>query len=286
MTPRAELHHRRAVLGRGRHAHRPRLPVPRRRGGHRRRGDDHQPAGHGRLLDAGRDRGVLPRDHHPRAERAPAVFSTHCHNDLGLAVANSLAAVRGGARQVECTINGIGERAGNAALEEVVMVSRVRPDRAPFPTGIRTQELLRLPARLLVRGDRSTGAVQQGHRRPQRVRARSRHPPGRDAEGPADLRDHASRGRRRHRDDDGPRQALGPSRGREEVRGARHHPVAVRARPRLPEMVALADATKRVSDDDLRAIAERVEQAGSPAPAAHTGRPHRASPSTGETAQA
>ena len=75
----------------------------------------------------------------PNADRA--VFSTHCHNDLGLAVANSLAAVRGGARQIECTINGIGERAGNAALEEVVMVSRVRPDRAAFRTSIHTPAL-------------------------------------------------------------------------------------------------------------------------------------------------
>jgi 2-isopropylmalate synthase len=70
-----------------------------------------------------------------------AVFSTHCHDDLGLAVANSLAALRAGARQVECTINGIGERAGNASLEEIVMVSRVRPDRAAFTTQIRTQQI-------------------------------------------------------------------------------------------------------------------------------------------------
>jgi 2-isopropylmalate synthase len=75
----------------------------------------------------------------PNADRA--VFSTHCHDDLGLAVANSLAAVRGGARQVECTINGVGERAGNASLEEVVMITPVRPDRAPFDTGIRTPEI-------------------------------------------------------------------------------------------------------------------------------------------------
>src|ERR1700741_4446155 len=59
------------------------------------------------------------------------VFSAHCHNDLGLAVANSLAAVQGGARQIECAINGIGERAGNASLEELVMEFRVRPDRLP-----------------------------------------------------------------------------------------------------------------------------------------------------------
>jgi 2-isopropylmalate synthase len=70
-----------------------------------------------------------------------AIFSTHCHDDLGLAVANSLAAIRAGARQVECTINGIGERAGNASLEEIVMVSHVRHDRAPFTTGVVTREL-------------------------------------------------------------------------------------------------------------------------------------------------
>jgi 2-isopropylmalate synthase len=71
------------------------------------------------------------------------VFSTHCHNDLGLAVANSLAGVQAGARQVEAAINGIGERAGNAALEEVVMALRVRADRLPFATGIRSQHITR-----------------------------------------------------------------------------------------------------------------------------------------------
>ncbi|MEE2635989.1 MAG: 2-isopropylmalate synthase [Acidobacteriota bacterium] len=69
------------------------------------------------------------------------VFSTHCHDDLGLAVANSLAAVRGGCRQIECTINGVGERAGNASLEEIVMVTRVRGDRVPYTTGIDTTAL-------------------------------------------------------------------------------------------------------------------------------------------------
>jgi 2-isopropylmalate synthase len=64
------------------------------------------------------------------------VISAHCHNDLGMAVANALAAVSAGARQVECTINGIGERAGNASLEEIVMAMRVRPDRYPYETGI------------------------------------------------------------------------------------------------------------------------------------------------------
>ncbi|HMJ24599.1 MAG TPA: 2-isopropylmalate synthase [Pyrinomonadaceae bacterium] len=68
-------------------------------------------------------------------------ISVHCHNDLGLAVANSLAAIDAGARQVECTVNGIGERAGNASLEEVAMALRVRADRLPFETGIDTTQL-------------------------------------------------------------------------------------------------------------------------------------------------
>jgi 2-isopropylmalate synthase len=74
--------------------------------------------------------------------RNGAIMSAHCHNDLGLAVANSLAAVQAGARQVECTINGIGERAGNASLEEIVMAIEVRADALPHRTGIRTQGLV------------------------------------------------------------------------------------------------------------------------------------------------
>lgn len=70
-----------------------------------------------------------------------AVFSTHCHDDLGLAAANSLAALGAGARQVECTINGIGERAGNASLEEVIMATRIRSDRLPFETSLDTRQL-------------------------------------------------------------------------------------------------------------------------------------------------
>ncbi|HEY6613779.1 MAG TPA: 2-isopropylmalate synthase [Vicinamibacterales bacterium] len=69
------------------------------------------------------------------------IFSTHCHDDLGLAVANSLAAIQGGARQVECTVNGIGERAGNAALEEIVMTLRIRADHMPFTTSVQTKEI-------------------------------------------------------------------------------------------------------------------------------------------------
>jgi 2-isopropylmalate synthase len=79
------------------------------------------------------------RNRVPNADRA--VFSTHCHDDLGLATANSLAAIQGGARQVECTINGIGERAGNAALEEIIMALRVRRNRLPYQTAVRPEAL-------------------------------------------------------------------------------------------------------------------------------------------------
>jgi 2-isopropylmalate synthase len=81
------------------------------------------------------------RERVPNADKA--VFSVHCHNDLGLAVANSLAGIRAGARQIECTINGIGERAGNAALEEVVMAITTRNDVLPFATGIDSTMLTR-----------------------------------------------------------------------------------------------------------------------------------------------
>jgi 2-isopropylmalate synthase len=81
------------------------------------------------------------RERVPNADKV--IFSTHVHNDLGLAVANSLAGVLAGARQVECTINGIGERAGNAALEEIVMALKVRKDIMPFSTNINTRLLSR-----------------------------------------------------------------------------------------------------------------------------------------------
>ncbi|HEY4424641.1 MAG TPA: 2-isopropylmalate synthase [Pyrinomonadaceae bacterium] len=86
-----------------------------------------------RLVQQVRERVVRDRD--------DVIISVHCHNDLGLAVANSLAAIEAGARQVECTINGIGERAGNASLEEIVMALHVRADRLPFETNIKTSEL-------------------------------------------------------------------------------------------------------------------------------------------------
>ena len=76
-----------------------------------------------------------------RALGQSAIVSVHCHNDHGLAVANSLSAIQNGARQVECTVNGIGERAGNCSLEEIVMVLKTRADKLPYTTGINAQHL-------------------------------------------------------------------------------------------------------------------------------------------------
>ena len=90
------------------------------------------PVEYGRLVQQVNERVVRDRE---------VTISVHCHNDLGLAVANSLAAIEAGARQVECTINGIGERAGNASLEEIVMALHVRADRLPFETGVKTNKL-------------------------------------------------------------------------------------------------------------------------------------------------
>ncbi len=84
----------------------------------------------------------LIRSNVPNIDKA--VLSVHCHNDLGLAVANSLRAIEAGARQIECTINGIGERAGNAALEEVVMAVRTRPDLLPFTVGVDSTQIMKL----------------------------------------------------------------------------------------------------------------------------------------------
>jgi len=73
-----------------------------------------------------------------------AVVSVHCHNDLGMAVANSLAAIDAGVRQVECTVNGLGERGGNAAMEEIVMALRTRPDQMPYDTGVVSTDIMKV----------------------------------------------------------------------------------------------------------------------------------------------
>ena len=120
---------------------------------------------------------------------AEVVTSVHCHDDLGLAVANSLAGVQAGCRQVECAINGIGERAGNASLEEIVMLLRTR-EAGARPVDRRADHRDRPHEPPGVAADRLPGAAEQGDRGPQRLRARVRHPPGRRAEGAHHLRDH------------------------------------------------------------------------------------------------
>ena len=121
------------------------------------------------------------RRHVPGVENV--VLSTHCHDDLGLAVANSLAGVRAGARQVECTINGIGERAGNASLEEVVMALHTR--QAHLRPDHRHQHPRAGPHLATGLGlHRHARPAEQGHRRRQRLRPRSGHPPGRRAQEP------------------------------------------------------------------------------------------------------
>jgi 2-isopropylmalate synthase len=97
-----------------------------------------------------------------KALNGKAIVSVHCHDDLGLAVANSIAGVQAGARQIECTINGIGERAGNCSLEEVVMIMKTRRDRLPFETSIVTEQLYpasRLLASLISFGPQPNKAI-------------------------------------------------------------------------------------------------------------------------------
>jgi 2-isopropylmalate synthase len=128
-----------------------------------------------------------------------AIVSVHCHDDLGLAVANSLAALHSGARQIECTVNGIGERAGNASMEEVVMAINTRRDKLPFETRIVTEQLFpasQLLASLITFGPQPNKAI-VGEKR---VRTRSGDSSGWVLEGTHHLRDHRSayRGRARN----------------------------------------------------------------------------------------
>ena len=106
------------------------------------------------------------RERVPNIDRAR--LSSHCHNDLGFAVANSLAAILNGARQVECTINGIGERAGNASLEEMVMALKVRKEQLGFTTGVISEEIYKT-SHLLSNTHGHDGSSQQSHRREERL---------------------------------------------------------------------------------------------------------------------
>ena len=137
------------------------------------------------------------------------VISVHCHNDLGLAVANTLAALHEGARQVECTINGIGERAGNTALEEIVMAMHTRQDFYKLHTGINTRLLYPTSRKLAhvtgMQVQRNKAIVGQNA-----FAHEAGHSPGRDAQGTEHVRDHEARGHRHPADRTRPRQAQRP----------------------------------------------------------------------------
>ncbi len=192
------------------------------------------------------------RERIPAIDAQGIVLSSHCHDDLGLAVANSLAAIQNGARQVECTINGIGERAGNAALEEIAAALYVRGDRYGVSTSIKLDQTL--PHQPGARPDHHLQALaQQGHRRRQRLRARVRHSPARHAGQPALLRDHDARPGRRGQNASRPRQALRPRRAAPSPRAARLRPHPRGAAADYYRFVALADRKKNIYDQDLSA---------------------------------
>ncbi|HZA35504.1 MAG TPA: 2-isopropylmalate synthase [Vicinamibacterales bacterium] len=209
----------------------------------------------------------------PNAGRA--VFSAHCHDDLGLAVANTLVALQAGVRQVECTINGIGERAGNASLEEIVMATRVRSDRLPFETGIVTPALYATSQMLTaltgepVQANKAivgrnafaheAGIHQDGMLKDRRTYEIMR---PEDVGVPATtlvLGKHSGRHALQHR-----LQGLGVELSRLEL-------------DRLyRRMIALADAQKSVSDAELMALIEAQRTAREPEPAhAAVGHQHR-----------
>ncbi|MCY4120149.1 MAG: 2-isopropylmalate synthase [Acidobacteria bacterium] len=190
------------------------------------------------------------------------VFSAHCHDDLGLAVANSLAAMRAGVRQVECTINGIGERAGNASLEEIVMATRVKPDRLPYTTAIDTTQLVQT-SRLL------TELTQEPVQANKAIVGRNAfaHEAGIHQDGvikdrrtyeimtPADVGVEST-------------LVLGKHSGRHAVKKRCEDLGHELSRFELDrvyrDVIALADRQKSVSDDDVAAIVERL-QAAAPA---------------------
>jgi 2-isopropylmalate synthase len=194
----------------------------------------------------------------PNADRA--VFSAHCHNDLGLAVANTLAAVRAGVRQVECTVNGIGERAGNASLEEVVMALRVRPDRYPVNTRVNTAHLY--PASQLL--TEITGEPVQANKAVVGRNAFA-HEAGIHQDGM--LKDRRTYEIMRPEDVGVPRSTLvlGKHSGRHAVMARCEELGLALSRRELDlvyrRMVALADRQKAISDRDLSAIAADVQGA-------------------------
>jgi 2-isopropylmalate synthase len=200
----------------------------------------------------------------PNADKA--IFSAHCHDDLGLAVANTLAAINAGVRQVECTINGIGERAGNASLEEIVMVTHVRPDLVPVETRIQTHQLF--PASQLL--TELTGERVQANKAIVGRNAFA-HEAGIHQDGM--LKDRRTYEIMRPQDVGVPDTTLvlGKHSGRHAVQKACERHGVQLSRRDLDEvyrrMVALADQQKHVSDEEVLAIAADVSGA-KPSPTA------------------
>ena len=191
----------------------------------------------------------------PNADRV--IWSAHCHDDLGLAVANTMAAVGAGVRQVECTINGIGERAGNAALEEIVMITRVREDRWPVETSIETPQLF-AASQLL---SELTGERVQANKAIVGRNAFA-HEAGIHQDGM--LKDRRTYEIMRPEDVGVPKTTLvlGKHSGRHAVETRLQQFGITLSRRDLDEvyrrMVAMADTQKHISDDDLLGIASSV----------------------------
>lgn len=200
----------------------------------------------------------------PNASKA--TFSAHCHDDLGLATANTLAAIGAGVRQVECTINGIGERAGNASLEEVVMAIRVRQDLLPVSTGVKAEELF-AASQLLTH---VTGEAVQANKAIVGRNAFA-HEAGIHQDGM--LKDRRCYEIMRPGDVGVPRTTLvlGKHSGRHAVAACCEQLGFTLDRRQLDrvyrEMVTLAGHQKHIHDTDLAAIAARV--LGAPVPARH-----------------
>ncbi|ODS58687.1 MAG: 2-isopropylmalate synthase [Acidobacteria bacterium SCN 69-37] len=191
----------------------------------------------------------------PNADKA--IFSAHCHDDLGLAVANTMAAISAGVRQVECTINGIGERAGNASLEEIVMITRVRPDLVPVTSRVVTEQLFESSQML----SDITGQRVQSNKAIVGSNAFA-HEAGIHQDGM--LKDRRTYEIMRPEDVGAPASSLvlGKHSGRHAVQKACERLGLDLARRDIDEvyrrMTALADQQKHISDDDLRTITDAV----------------------------
>jgi len=195
----------------------------------------------------------------PNADKA--IFSAHCHDDLGLAVANTIAAIQAGVRQVECTINGIGERAGNASLEEIVMITHVRPDLVPVMSHVKTVHLFETSEML-------TDITGQRVQANKAVVGRNAfaHEAGIHQDGM--LKDRRTYEIMRPEDVGAPASSLvlGKHSGRHAVQTACERLGLTLSRRDLDEvyrrMTVLADEQKHISDADLHAIASQVAAFG------------------------